>query len=355
METRINPLILEEAAGWFVEFDGEEADLAQRKAFDEWLRRSPEHVRAFLELLPIWERGAMSVSEQSADPEELIALALKSRANVVELSIRASGRTSSAPSAFTPTRRAVLSVGLAACIALAAFGIWRYSERNTYTTDVGEQRSITLADGSVIELNARSQVRVRLGNSERDIDLIDGQALFRVARDKSRPFVVHSGDTGIRAVGTQFDVYRKRLGTTVTVLEGRVAVSPQYRPPQTNYPIEQTAGGAGVREAVLLSAGEQLEVAPTVVPVPKRANLAAATAWTQRQLMFQKTSLADVADEFNRYNTRPLRIEDPGIRAFLVSGTFSSTDPASLLRFLRERQGIRVNETDNEILIEPSP
>jgi transmembrane sensor len=343
-QSKLNAQILDEAANWFVEFSDDDADLAIRQAFDEWLRRSPEHVRAFLELLPFWERSAAAGPARAVDPQELIARASAVTANVVALN-PVSKPSMSAPSAQenAPVNRSRhLRLGLAAAAALliAVASAWIFTQRNTYSTSTGEQRSISLADGSILEMNARSSVRIRLNARERNVDLLDGQALFSVAQDKNRPFIVYSGDTRVRAIGTQFDVYRKASSTTVTVLEGRVATS------------------AKNAKAVYLSAGQQVSVvdAPrAMLPQPAAANLVAATAWTQRRLMFQKTALADVVDEFNRYNSRPLRIDSPQIRAFLVSGTFSSTDPASLLRFLREQPGIQVIESDEAIRIAAAP
>jgi transmembrane sensor len=80
-----------------------------------------------------------------------------------------------------------------------------------------------------------------------------------------------------------------------------------------------------------------------------RANLAAATAWTQHQLVFESATLADVAEEINRYNARQLVIDDAGLNDFHISGVFSSTDPASLVRFLRTRRDIIVNESGDVI------
>src|SRR5262249_19085135 len=94
----------------------------------------------------------------------------------------------------------------------------------SYGTERGEHRSVTLAGGSSVELNAVSKIRVRFSTHERAVDLLAGQALFRVAKDATRPFVVVTGDTHVRAVGTQFDVNRKGSRTIVTVLEGRVSV-----------------------------------------------------------------------------------------------------------------------------------
>ena len=94
---------------------------------------------------------------------------------------------------------------------------------------MGEQRSIQFEDGSTVDLNSRSKIRVKYSKQERDVELIEGQALFHVAHDTSRPFIVAVGATRVRAVGTQFDVYKKSNGTVVTVVEGRVAV---YSAPQ---------------------------------------------------------------------------------------------------------------------------
>src|SRR5262249_15873572 len=136
--------------------------------------------------------------------------------------------------AANPERRAAAvrfayrSLGLAAAILLLVLGAlsaWFLTQRGTYVTDVGEQRSFMLEDGSSVELNSRSRLKVHFTGCERSIELQAGQALFRVANDRTRPFVVNSGNASVRAVGTQFDVYRKKSGTVVTVLEGIVAIA----------------------------------------------------------------------------------------------------------------------------------
>ena len=224
---------------------------------------------------------------------------------------------------------------------------WRWqagstSERDTYSTDIGEQRSFALTDGSTIQLNSRSRVRVRYTDAERRIDLLEGQALFQVAKNAQRPFVVHVNDTQVRAVGTQFDVYRRHSGTVVTVIEGRVAV----------------AGSAASGQApsvevpdIFLTAGEQLTVSREIATKPLAVNPKTATAWTQRQLIFDNASLSEVAEEFNRYSTRPLVMGAGDFADFHVSGAYSSTNPDSLLRFLRAQPGIRLIESDTEIRI----
>lgn len=207
----------------------------------------------------------------------------------------------------------------------------------SYSTGIGEQRTIQLLDGSTVELNARSRVKVRLTDHRRDVVLIEGQALFSVAKDKQRPFVVQAGDAQVRAVGTEFDVYKKQAETVVTVVEGRVETY-------------SGADGAGAA-AIMLSAGEQLTVLPHTVTKPTRADTAAATAWVQKRLIFEETPLNEVAEEFNRYNRRPLTIDDAELRTLKISGVYSSTDPASLINFLRSQNSINVIETENQVRV----
>jgi len=211
---------------------------------------------------------------------------------------------------------------------------------------VGEQRTVRLVDGSTIELNALSAIRVRMSEKERDIDLSKGQALFHVAKDQARPFIVTSGATTVRAVGTQFDVYRKDGGTVVTVVEGRVAVAgPESASLAPNQPAP----------TLLLTAGEQIvmpaQPRPKEQPKPRRADVAVATAWVQKRLIFEETPLGSVAEEFNRYSPRRLVILDPELESIPISGVYSSTDPDSLLGFLRAQPNIKLVESEREIRV----
>jgi transmembrane sensor len=209
-----------------------------------------------------------------------------------------------------------------------------------YSTGVGEQRSLTLGDGSMVTLDTRSRIRVRFSERERDIDLLEGQALFRVAKNDRQPFVVRSDVAAVRAVGTEFDVYRQRAGVTVTVLDGRVAV--------TSSSEQQRAD-----DAVLVPAGQQVAVVGSAKVTPSAvADVAAATAWTQHRLIFESTPLSAVVEEFNRYNARRLVIAAPRLASFHVSGVFSSTDPMLLVQFLRMQAEIAVRESDHEIDID---
>jgi transmembrane sensor len=331
-----------EASEWFIEFRAGDVNGEARLRFIEWLRRSPEHIQAYLEVSGAWSVLPSGDPDGRFDIASLIARA-RNEADVVALSppsARPRPPRTTEPRAFRNflRRPAVAAAAVALLASITALFVWigRDTARS-YSTGIGEQRTIQLVDGSTVELNALSKVEVRLTAHRRDVALIEGQALFRVAKDKQRPFTVRAGDAQVRAVGTEFDVYRKRTETVVTVVEGRVET----------YPESDGAGAA----AIVLSAGEQLTVLPHTVTKPTRADTAAATAWVQKRLIFEEMPLNEVAEEFNRYNRRPLVIDDPDLKTLKISGVYSSTDPASLINFLRSQNSIRVVEQEDQVRV----
>jgi transmembrane sensor len=379
----LNEQTYQEACEWFVEFRSGDLDDAGRRQFDRWARKSPEHLAAYLEIAAIWNEGSALDSDRQRDAETLIAQAAGSATNVVPMPDRL--RVDASPTVLTEatsrlgprkledersrrrhssSRRARVAASIAAVGVLVGALTWYQSVRiPVYATTFGEERSITLEDGSIIDINSHSTIRVRYTENERHVDLLEGQALFHVAKNPARPFLVSSATTQVRAVGTEFDVYQKLGGTVVTVVEGRVAVlsrsDTRFGEADDLYQVTVSPAGkldapnppVGRNPPIFLSAGEQLVVTPLLMQKADHPNIAIATAWTQRQLQFESASLSDVAEEFNRYNQRQLVIEDPTLYDFHITGVFSSSDPASLIRFLRERPGVRVTETRAEIRV----
>jgi transmembrane sensor len=135
-------------------------------------------------------------------------------------------------------------------------------------------------------------------------------------------------------------VNRSRRGTVVTVVEGTVAVSGSSEP-------------SAPPRAV--TAGEQVTVSESVIPAATRANVATATAWTQRRLVFDASTLGEVVEEFNRYNTRRLILRDHALESFPITAAFSSPDPASLVRFLEAQPTLHVVSGRDEIEISTRP
>lgn len=196
----------------------------------------------------------------------------------------------------------------AAVVTAVAMRPW---DGQSYGTAVGERRAIALQDGSTVELNTDSRVRVRLSKSERRLTLERGQAMFSVAHDPARPFLVTAGDATVRALGTRFSVYKTKDAVRVTLAEGRIEVA---APKEWKAP-------------VTLTAGQEIEARPAAAPArPQRVDLAAATAWTQGRLTFHDTRLVDAVAEVNRYSRRQVRLGQGAPADLLVNGAFDTGD-----------------------------
>jgi transmembrane sensor len=247
------------------------------------------------------------------------------------------------------TPPSLLAAGLAALVlGLGALLLWANGQNGLYATGIGEQRIVNLSDGSTIELNAESRVLVGLGDAERVVDLLEGQALFHVAKDLQRPFIVRSDTTRVRAVGTQFDVNRQATDTVVTVLEGRVAVA---RALEGGTDARHYARAPSEASPLYASAGEQVILTAQAVSKPAHPDVAAATAWRERKLVFSSSPLPQVVGEYNRYHEKRLVIADPTLSDFRISGVFSAADAASLIAFLKVQSNIEVDERPNEIVL----
>jgi transmembrane sensor len=198
-----------------------------------------------------------------------------------------------------------------------------------YVTAVGEQRSITLEDGSVVELNSQSRLRTHFEKDLRAIELLEGEAIFRVSKDPQRPFRVRTGATDIVAIGTAFNVKANEARTVVTVLEGRVRVNQREAAERS-----ASQSARAIREFEL-AVGDQLIVGKEqpAIRVSLR-DTEKVTSWTERRLIFEDTPLSAVADEFSRHSSRAIRIEDVGVGQRKINGVFDATDPASLVEFL---------------------
>jgi transmembrane sensor len=353
----LNSQIYTEASEWLIEFRSGDIDSKGREEFYRWLRTSPEHMRAYLELAAIWNEGGALDAEHSFDDARL-GKDLLTEGNVIPLETNFRSPQPELSTGMGRKRWNVLAVAASVILAFAGFGLWNAFGRETYVTAIGEERSITLADGSRIDLDSKSRVRVTFSDGVRSVELLQGQALFHVARDHTRPFIVRTDNAQVRAVGTEFDVYRNRAATTVTVVEGTVAVLPvvgsateRAEPDEASSRPALSPTQSPAVSPLTLSAGDQVIVTPAMQPSAVKADVAAATAWTQHELIFKGTPLEDVVAEFNRYNKRRLVIRDASIANLKVTGIFSSTEPSSLIRFLKARPDIIVNEGGQEFLI----
>lgn len=353
-----NRQVLVEASSWFAEFRLGQPGNARRVEFMRWLRRSPEHIRAYLEISDAYARLPTAATVHPAQIERLIER-VRARSNVLPLDGAAETAWSIAQTnqehsrAKRPWASRIAASLVVACVgAVIAAGIF-VRRFPVYATQIAEHRSIALDDGSRMELNARTRVKIAFSATERRVDILEGQALFQVAKDAARPFIVHGAGARIRAIGTRFDVNLKKSGTIVTVLEGTVAVFDLATAARIGPIVDDLAAGAPLAGTVpvLLVAGEQARITDEVLAKSNSANIAAATAWTDGQLEFDEATLADVVEELNRYSRARLVIESKSLEQFLITGIYSSSDPRSLIRFLQNQPDLAVTETGGEIHI----
>lgn len=339
-QSLVHDHIREEAIAWLVGFCEKEIDGDGRKRFERWLKASPENVRAYLQVAALWEAAAES-SNARPEVDELVRRAA-AETNIVELSTLHDAVARPAISARASVRRASLyAASLAAVVVLTALGFWwRQNRAIVYVTAVGEERTLTLPDSSTVELDARSAIQVSFTRSARMVRLTRGQALFRVVHNASRPFIVTTRDATIRDVGTQFDVRYDGAATVVTVLEGRVAASTS---------LDHSSASPGSARDILVSAGEQVRLERHLALPPESVNPAVATAWVQGKLVFNDSPLSEVIEAFNRYNLRPLIVEDPQLLQLHVSGTFDTTNSAQVVEFLCQRFHLVAHEGASSI------
>jgi transmembrane sensor len=205
-------------------------------------------------------------------------------------------------------------------------------EGERYATEIGEQRRVVLPDGSGVQLNTDTELRLLFSEELRQVTLVRGEAIFDVEKDPARPFRVISGTAVVEAIGTRFNVYRKQDQIVVTVVEGRVAVSPAVDEPAGV--AEEPVGGAP-SSAVELDAGTAVTVTEDgTFDEPAPADVERATSWTRRRMIFEDDTLDTVVTEFNRYNVDPIVVTDPTLGDRRITGIFNIDDPDAFVALL---------------------
>lgn len=335
----------EQAAEWLLIL--ETPSERERAEFVDWLRESPKHVGAFLRASAVDEMVA------EADPEKSIELEMGPFPDGVEVGREEEELEKAAGQRrFGVSRHLVRWFALAACfLVVLLFGGFVSTHHITadrwshYTTAVGEQRVLTLEDGSVVYLGPKSRVDVLFVSDERRLRLESGQAAFRVAHDVARPFRVHSGRTVVQAVGTAFDVRQVRDESVVSVIEGTVQVSHQQ-------PVLR-ALTMGELEPVQLIAGQELRVPDNgTVSAPVLAPVDYLQEWKERRLTFVNETLFAIAEEFNRYNRSPkIHVEDQRAGELRYAAAFDADDPESLVAVLDKNQDLVIERRADEIVI----
>jgi transmembrane sensor len=335
-----NAAIEDVAIAWLAERDDGFSATRERE-FAQWLRADPRHAAAVGRL-----EQTLGLLNELPEFRAELNTTFDRAAPVVPFSV----------ATVPPTRerrgrpRWLVWSGIAAAFAVVGITSWRVLPRPaevSYATTVAGYQRARLADGSTVELNSASAVRVRFTAAERHVNLETGEAHFDVAHDTARPFVVHAAGVFVRAVGTAFNVRLSPDGAVeVIVSDGKVRVGP-------GVPDDPAAAAAP-----LVSAGERLllprQVAlPAVEKVTPEA-MRTAFAWQGRLATFDDAPLAEVVARFNARSRVQLVVTDPELRRSPIGGTFALDESEAFVRMLEQTGGI-VGERhgENEILLRP--
>jgi transmembrane sensor len=284
----------DQAVAWFLRLQSDHVSAKERHEFLHWLNENPQHKQAYDKVGHHWEwleplKNLHFIARQEA---------LKYQAP-------------------RPYYRRITTYAAAALI-VCAVGLSVYWQQvglifpKTYQVAIGERQAIQLADGTRMDLNTDSAVKVQITPWRRDVELLRGEVYFQVAHDNKRPFQVKAGRGLIQDIGTAFEVYRQPGKTLVAVQEGIVDVATKERRRLTaNQQLAYTDNGE------FLSLEQQA--------------IDSLTAWRHGQLVFNARRLDDALAEIARYHSKQIRLEDNTLAALRISGAFPSARLDSML------------------------
>lgn len=342
----------DQAVAWLALLRGDSVTVAQQAEFAEWLTSERDHQAAFDELTELW----------TALREPLTALADTEADSAPYLSLNHDKTQTKTPTRRSPTVRlalaasAVLTVAAGLLVAALSYspvegsalerwaGLWQglsASGQHAVSTAVGEQRNLTLTDGSQITLNTRSSVVISINDQNREIRLESGQAFFEVAKNESKPFRVDAGDVTVTAIGTAFSVHRTSdsdadAGTTIVVEEGIVELCSSDK-------------------VWRLGANEQANVVQGKVTTSS-VLADSATAWRHGRLIYSDVPLSQVIQDLNRYLPHPMTIRGDELAAVKVSAVLQLSQQSDMLDALSHALPMSWQlMSDSLVIIRPTP
>ena len=339
-------IIEQEAGTWVILLDSETPLTAsQRKAFAEWMSRSPAHREEIKKLAQFW--GKMNILTDLAIPTQVAAQSPKSASRFWNL-------------------RSPFAMAAAILMVTLSLGLWfQLGSQNQlssglYATAVGQQKTIVLADGSQVQLNTNSQIRVDYSHAHRDIWLLQGEAHFDVAKNPKRPFRVAAGSGRVEAIGTAFAVYLNGGDLDVTVTEGRVelqALAPNYSSNSSlsssrnnssavtavqQKPLGQLNAGQGVRIKNIASHSSLAQATNPDIEQAGPEEVARRLDWRSGSITFNGDPLSKVVAEISRYSLMSIELADPAMHSIKIGGQFRVGEMDAMLESLQTNFGIQV-------------
>ncbi|MBS0538166.1 MAG: FecR family protein [Proteobacteria bacterium] len=320
MSDRVEDPLIVEALRWLVLLRDDQTADGDREAFERWRRSDAAHEAAWQRAQAVWARTDI-LKPAFARPGTVATLPLPDR---------------SQPTAGMTRRRWLQAAAVAAVAAPAGYVASRSDLWADYRTSAGERRTLSLADGSTVELAGASALSVSFARDARRAELVTGEAFFSVAADPSRPFTVDAGGGRTRALGTAFNIKLAEDFATVTVAEHRVEVS--------------TAGGT-----VELEQGQQVRYAGPRLEAPRSVDLRAVQGWRRDRLVFQDAPLGEVIADLERCRGGRIVLTDSRLRALPVTGVFDARQVDGALTTIASILPIKLHRlTDWLVVMSPA-
>ncbi len=354
--------ISEQAVAWYIE-QQEDLSERQRVAFLDWLRASPEHVAEYLAVAQMHGDFRAAALKNRRATEELIERATREDPVVMfpRLLDAKPGGKAGPPSRKPRIGQTLprLAAAMAAAIVLLLGGsrwhAWDNLIDQSYVAGTDKLQSVTLSDGTLVQISKNSRIDVHFDAHQRRIEVIRGNALFDVGKDPARPMLVSVGGHVLQDIGTVFDVRRESASDILTVLSGRVRVwDAKPAPPAGGNVPPSTSQPGGATVADLIS-GQQVELNTSGAGPVRPAQMAQVTSWLPEDIQFRHETVADVARRFNAYTTRPLKIEGARVADMRISGVFHANDPKAFVAYLATLPDVRVEQNADGVRVVALP
>lgn len=325
--------LLREAARWFARSRSRGLSRADQRGLQDWLDADADRHEAYVDVLETWDTAEAFRTE----PEMLLMREAALR--------RYPASTVARRWSHFAVAAACMAAAAAAAVALSLTFLLRSAPpTHIFQTGVGQTATIALMDGSQLTLDTDTVVRARLGSRRREIYLDHGRAFFKVAKDRSRPFVVDAGGKSVTATGTAFEVTAEPRRFEVVLLEGKVRVS------QTG---QAKAGRDGKALSTDLEAGTRLSSVDGGRWVLARSSGPDELAWMRGELIFDNKPLAEIVTEMNRYSRRKIVIGDPQVASRTIYGAFMAGDVDQFVHALVDYKIARIqSESDDAVVLE---
>ncbi len=307
------------AREWLVRLYTDDISDHDRDAFRAWLSQSADHVKTYKALEMAWRD---------------VGLAHEGGAGFLET------RESVIAEKLPHARWIAVAACLLVAIGASLFGARHAAVEGWYTTGTGQVETVTLEDGTVVTLSARSSLETRLSGTRREARLVQGTAYFTVSKNPARPFTVMVADTSVTVTGTEFDIRLGPDSVRVAVTEGSVTVADA-----------SPSEGEDIPQASMVAGDQVIANLDGTITSQNRYDADEIGAWRHGRLVYLDARLADIVADANRYREQPIRLRDEGLLDLRITTSFRVEDSDQMLAGLAASYPVQIRESDFSVSI----